>query len=359
MIVHSADPMMAPTSLTLGGQAVTAAAPWATLPQNVLDRTSFWHLMTNTPVHPKEHDVLALMGATSAGEMLSSILAKELAAGLGTIQTQPISIGAASPSEGLTFSGQALPIIPPVALRSTLISAAGPLTNLQSLRDQTMNDLYALYRGSATAAGRAYIDSLVTSQSQVRSIKQDLLDQLASIKDNSAPSQVIAAVTLIQMKVSPVVVIHVPFGGDNHRDIALANETAETVSGVATIGSLLSQLSAVGLADQVSFMTLNVFGRTLGPGNTDGRQHNQNHQVSVVIGKPFKAGVYGGVAPVGNDYGALPIDSRTGGGSSSGDIPAIATLGTFAQTVLAGVGASSSAIAQQVTMGQVLAAALA
>ena len=61
---------MAPTPLTLGGQTYTAAAPWATLPQDVLDRTCFWHLMTNTPVHPKEPDVLKLMGTTYAGEML-------------------------------------------------------------------------------------------------------------------------------------------------------------------------------------------------------------------------------------------------------------------------------------------------
>jgi hypothetical protein len=348
-ISHSTDPTMAPTKLTLGGQAVTAAAPWATLPQAVLDRTSFWHLMTNTPVHPKEPDVLALMGAAQHGEMFPSLLARQLAPCLGTIQTQPISIGAASPSEGITFGGEALPIIPPLALRATLANPAGPLTGLQALRDQTMNDLYALYRTSATPAGRAYVDSLVTSQSQVRGIEQALLDQLASIKDNSVASQMVAAVTLIQMKVSPVVVVHVPFGGDNHRDIGLATETTQTVAGVTTIASLLSQLGAAGLADQVSFMTLNVFGRTLGPANTDGRQHNPNHQVSVVIG---------GVAPVGNDYGAMPIDSKTGAGSAGGDIPAISTLATFAQTMLSGVGASAATLSSDLSAGQVLSAAL-
>src|SRR3954471_21351141 len=48
-IVHSADPTMAPTPLSILGQPYTAAAPWASLPQNVLDRTCFWHTMTNTP----------------------------------------------------------------------------------------------------------------------------------------------------------------------------------------------------------------------------------------------------------------------------------------------------------------------
>jgi hypothetical protein len=129
-VVHSTDPTMAPTSLTLSGQQYTAAAPWATLPQSVLDRTCFWHIMTNTPVHPKEPDVLELMGAAASSEMLPSILARQLAPCLGTIQTQPISLGAASPSEALLFGGEALPIIPALALKATLTNPTGPLTNL-------------------------------------------------------------------------------------------------------------------------------------------------------------------------------------------------------------------------------------
>ena len=96
-----------------------------------------------------------------------------------------------------------------------------------------MNQLYDLYKNAANPAQQAYIDSLVTSQQQVRNIRQDLLAQLGSIKDNTANSQVLAAVTLIQMKVAPVFAIHIPFGGDNHRDIALAAETTQTVAGVA------------------------------------------------------------------------------------------------------------------------------
>jgi hypothetical protein len=357
-VVHSADPTMAPTSLTLAGQSYKAAAPWATLPQNVLDRTTFWHIMTNTPVHPREPDVLKLQESTLADEMLPSILAAQLAPCLGTIQTQPITIGATSPSEALTFGGQALPIIPALALKATLTSPTGPLTNLQPLRDQTLGQLYDLYRNGATSGQKAFIDALVTSQTQVRSIKQNLLDQLASIKDNSPASQILAAITLIQMKVTPVVAVHIPFGGDNHRDVGLAAETTQTVSGVATIASLMTQLASAGLSDQVSLVTLNVFGRTIGPGNTDGRQHNQNHQVSIAIGKPFRGGVIGGIAPVMGDYGALPIDSATGQGTPSGDVTAVNTLGAFGQTLLAAVGVDAATIAAQITAGKVIKGAL-
>jgi hypothetical protein len=358
-VVHSMDPTMAATTLTLAGQSTRAAAPWATLPQSVLDRSTFWHIMTNTPVHPKEPDVLKLQDSTLADEMLPSILAAQLAPCLGTIQPQPITVGATSPSEALTFGGQALPIIPALALKATLTSPAGPLTNLQPLRDQTLNQLYDLYRNGATPAQRAFIDELVTSQTQVRSIKQNLLDQLTSIKDNTAASQMLAAITLIQMKVTPVVAVHIPFGGDNHRDVGLATETAQTVSGVATIASLMAQLASAGLSDQVTLMSLNVFGRTIGPGNTDGRQHNQNHQVSFAIGKPFRGGVIGGIAPVMGDYGALPIDSTTGQGTASGDVSAIDTLGAFGQTMLAAVGVDPATIATQITQGKVIKGALA
>ncbi len=358
LIVHSADPAMAPTPLTIQGAAYTAAAPWATLPQAVLDRTCFWHVMTNTPIHPKEPDVLKLMGSTYAGEMLPSLMAKQLAPCLGTIQSQPISLGASSPSEGLSYGGAALPIIPALALKATLTNSPGPLTNLQPLRDQTLSQLYDLYKNGATPAERAHIDALVTSQQQVRSINQSLLDALTSIKDNTAASQVLAAITLIQMKVTPVIAIHIPFGGDNHRDIGLAIETAQTVAGVATIASLMQQLATAGLSDSVSFASLNVFGRTIGPGNTDGRQHNPNHQASITIGKPFHGGVIGGVGPVQSDYGALAVDSRTGAGGPAGDIPATQTLGAYGKTLLAAVGADDATISTAISVGRVVAGAL-
>jgi hypothetical protein len=357
-ITHPADPMMAPTQLTLAGQGYTAAAPWASLPQNVLDRTTFFHLMTNTPVHPKEPEVLQLMGQIYKSEMLPSVLAKQLQPCLSTIQAQPITVGATSPSEGLQFEGAALPIIPPVALKDTLSNPAGPLSTLQPLRDQTLNSLMDLYRNGASGAQKNYLDSLITSQTQARSISQNLLGSLNAIKDNTITSQITAALALVQMNVTPVVAIHIPFGGDNHHDAALQTEATQTVSGVGSIASLMSQLAGANLADQVSFVSLNVFGRTLGPANTDGRQHNQNHQVSIAIGKPFKGGVIGGVAPVMTDYGATPIDSKTGMGSASGDIAPADSLASFGKTLLASVGVDATTIGTTIMSGQVIQPAL-
>jgi hypothetical protein len=366
-MLHSADMTMQQTPIALGGKQVDAAAPWAQLASvpgypDVLGRTSFWHLMTNTPVHPKEPDVLSLLNTTKANEMLPSLLSASLAGCLGTIQAQPITVGASSPSEGLKFAGQALPILPPLALKQTLTNPGGALaglTKLQTIRDQTLAQLNDVFAGGATRAEKAYLDSLITSRAQARSINQNLLDALTSITDNSVTSQITAAIALIQMKVTPVIALHIPFGGDNHFDAGFATEAAQTVTGVGAIASLLSKLAGLGLQDQVSFLSLNVFGRTLGPGNGAGRQHNQNHQVSIAIGKPFKSGVIGGVGRVGNDFGAVAFDAASGAPSPSGDVAPLDSLASFGKTVLAAVGIDAAAIDGQITGGKVVTGALA
>src|SRR5262249_20205454 len=156
-----------------------------------------------------------------------------------------------------------------------------------------------------------------------------------------------------QMKVTPVIAIHIPFGGDNHTDTNLANETTQTISGVAAIASLMTRLSSAGLADQVTFLSLNVFGRTIGPSNINGRNHNGNHQVSLSIGKPWKGGVIGAVGPVGTDYGALAIDSNTGAGGPGGDISPNNSLASFGKTALAAIGVDAHTIDAAISSGKV------
>lgn len=375
-------PWMTPTTMNLGPKQTPykAAQIWSMLGPgagnaNVLDRTSFCHIMTNTPVHPKEPQVLQLMGATQYNEMFPSVLAKQLAACLGTLQTQPISVGAATPSESLTFGGQALPTIPPSALSATLTNpttgASKGMTALQSLRDQTLNDMYAWYKDSSqtSPAQKAYIDSMVLSQQQVRGIDPGKLAPLLGLTNSSA-GQITAAIALIQMKVTPVIAVHFPFGGDNHADPAFNNEATQTQTGIQSIVSLMTQLQAITdgsgnkLSDSVTFLNLNVFGRTMGPANTAGRQHNQNHQMSLMIGKAFKGGVIGGLGPmlasIGGDFGSLGIDSASGAAvQGGGDIAPIDSLASWGKTVMTAVGASSDQVNTTISGGKVIQAALA
>jgi hypothetical protein len=350
-LYHPSQASMAPAKIQIAGKTWTAAAPWAQIPQASLDRTQFWHIMTNTPVHAAERAVLELNGGTMHNELFPSVLSAGLHPCLGTLQPQPIALG----NTPLYFNGQALPLLPPYALKYLV----GPLKDglntpqLQTLRDDTMNKIHTFYRTSATPAQQQYIDKMANSRAQWRSIQQGPLATLASIPNGhaGADAQIQAAIALIQMKLSPVIAVEIPFGGDNHSDPNLSKEvstTADTtgVSGVSAIASLMKQLASAGLSDQVSFVSLNVFGRTLatngnGPAS-DGRNHNANHQVSIAIGKPFRGGVIGGLGPVQGDFGALSIASSSG--APNGDIQPIDTLGAFAQTMLTAFGIDPSSI---------------
>lgn len=354
-ISHSPDPLMAPTPLTLGGKSYTAAAPWASLPQWALDRTSFFHHGTYTVVHPDISKVLRLENAVTHQEMLVSLLAQNLAPCLGTVQAEPLSLG-----PNLTVGGRPQPVLRPSALASLLASPQGALGRLQKLRDTDLDRLNALYRAEGNAAQRGFIDRYAQSQLQARNVSEALLAQLQSITDNSPTSQVTAALTLIQMNVTPVVGLNIPFGGDNHTDTLLVGETKQTVAGVGTIAALLNRLQGTPLQDRVTFMTLNVFGRTLTKSD-NGRNHHGDHHCMVMIGKPFKGSVIGGVEPANNDYRALSLDSATGNGvvSDGGDVKFTQTLASVGKTLGVGVGVDATLLDQQILGGKVIRGALA
>ncbi len=359
--VHSADPTMAKTAFTLKGKNVSAALPWSTLPQWVLDRTCFFHHSTLTTIHPDMPKVLSLMGNTAAREMLPSIVSRNLASCLGTVQAPPVSLLGLSAGEYMTYQGRTLPNLNATALRDMLTHPAGPLTSAQKLRDQSMDKLYAIVKnsGTSTAAQKAYVDNLAISRNQARSIAEQLLENLTTIMDNGPEGQIVAAATLIKMNVTPVVAIKLPFGGDNHQDMGLKTEAAQTVTGVQQIGTLMAKLMEYGLQDQVTFASLHVFGRTLKSLGTVGRNHWANHHVSVIIGKPIKAGVIGGITPHANDFTAMDINSMTGAGvATGGDIPANESLSAWGKTLGTAVGVPQSVLDQNITLGKTVTAAL-
>lgn len=360
-IVHPSDPAMAPTQMTIGGQQVTAAAPWAGMPADVLARTSFFHHATLTNAHPNQPKLMELMGQIKRQEMLVSMLAAHLSPCLGTVQPEPVTIGATGPSEALTFQGRALPILSPTGLKALLTQPAGPLAGLQKMRDDDLNRLNSMLKKDGTTAQRQFLDRYATSQTQVRAINQNLLGMLGSITKNDVPSQITAAIALIQMNVTSVIAMHIPFGGDNHSDPGLANETVQTVAGVASIVSLMSQLKSAGLEDKVTFASLNVFGRTMAVAHKgqNGRDHLANHHCTVMIGKGIKGSVIGGVAPMANDYGALPIDSSSGRGDPKGDIKFEETLGSVGKTLGTALGVDPAVLDDQITQGKAIGAALA
>lgn len=353
--IHPDSPAMAATPLTLGGATYNAAKPWSTLPPEVLARTQFFHHTTLTNNHADEANVMRLMGSARRNEMAVSLYASHLARCLSTIQAAPIALA----RETIDHQGLTQPRLNPRALVEVLARGKGAFADFRKVRDADLDRLNALLKESGTSAQRAFLDRHATSQAQARSIPEELLASLATIDGDDEVNQAIAAAILIKMNVAPVVAMHIPFGGDNHDDPDFKKETAETVSGVAAIATLMQKLKEFGLQDRVTFASLNVFGRSLATGKPGGgRSHWSNHHTALLIGPTVKPGVIGGVVPHGNDLAASPIDSATGAASPSGDVAVADSLASVAKTLGRALGLPQAKLDEVITSGKTVAGAL-
>jgi hypothetical protein len=362
--IHPEDATMAATPVMLGDRTFTAAAPWGLLSETVRARTAFFHHVTLANNHGDQPKVMRLMGATTNGEMLVSALASHLTGCHGTVQAEPVAVGArGNASELVSYKGRSLPSVSPTQLRQLLTgstgrgggglgggkSGASVLVGLRNTRDTHLDKLNELAKMDATGVQKQFLDALSKSQQQVRMLAENLADTLGSIDGDDVEGQALAAAALISANVSPVITVRIPFGGDNHSDAGLAAEVADHTdangrfAGVAGIQRVMDALAAMNLQDKVTFATLNVFGRNLnGISKTEsrsGRDHYGNHSVAVMIGKNVKPGVYGGVTTVsggfggGTALGAGDIDSTTGALTPGGDIPRAETFVSMARTL--------------------------
>lgn len=355
-MIHPQQAEMAPTSFMLGTTMTTAAAPWAALAPAVLARTNFFHHVTGGLVHGDHPKVMRLLGRTASGEMWPSIYAKHLAKCLGTVQAEPVSVGTGGNSlEAIAFQGRTLPNVTPLQLKQLLTgSRTDPLVTLRTLRDTTLDQLNAQFKTGGTPEQIRFLDAMASSQRQVRQLATSLATTLNAITVNSVQGQALAAAALIAAKVTPVVTLHIPFGADNHTDPDLYDEWFDHTDhdgskrGVPGIQAVMDALAALSLTDNVTFATMNVFGRDLsGTAKVTargGRDHFGNHSVMVMIGKNVKPGITGGaVALNGNVFGASDIASATGASvASGGDIPRLDTHVSAAKTLGVALGIDSA-----------------
>lgn len=356
-IQHSADPRMQATPLRLGKKRVVAAAPWASLPQPVLDRTLFFHHSTLLQSHPGHPQVLELLGA--AGESAPALYSRHLARRLGTAQSEPLLVGAA---ERVMAGGRPLPRLGCLALRDALTTGPTPLARLVELREQSLDALHRQLSGRAARARRALLDRHAQSPAQARDLGERLLTDLSAIRDDGVDAQVAAAAALIRLGAAPVVVISIPFGGDNHFDYEFRAESEQTVTGVTHLARLLDKLKAYGLQDRTTFALLNVFGRTLQRHGRVGRDHWAGHHTAILIGKPFAGGVIGGLEPRDGDFAATAICAATGEAAAPGArdaVPAAETLPALGKTLGRGLGVAAAPLEAAFPAGQVIRAALA
>jgi hypothetical protein len=354
-IIHPTQAEFAATPIALGAQQVTGAQIWSTLTPAVLGRANFFHHITSGLVHGDHPKVLRLLGRTAGGEMWPSLYAKHLWTCLGTVQAEPVAVGARSALEYISYRGRTLPTVTPTQLKQLLTgSKTDPVVKLRQLRDQTLDKLNGLFKQGGTPEQQQFLDAMATSQVQVRQLAESLATTLDAITDDKVTGQALAAAALIAAKVTPVVTLNIPFGGDNHTDADLYDEWFDHTDhdgskrGVPGIQAVMDALASLQLTDAATFATMNVFGRDLcGTAKVDGRggrDHFGNHAVMLMIGKNVNAGVSGGCTAIANGvFGASDIDGASGASlASGGDIPRADTHVAAAKTLGMALGIDAS-----------------
>lgn len=357
---YGASAFETPTDLVLGDTTVPAAGPWATLPAAMRRRTLFLHHATYANAHPEFANVMkfhgAIKGPTGTGqEMLSSFIAQETAGRLGTLMRRPINVGGGL----VTSEGRPLGQLDPRELQSLFGVTTHPTripdpTQLTRLRDAVIDEVYRDVAANGRHAQRAFLDRYALSRAQAASLGDSLAPLLANINGNAPIDEVEAAVALLRLNVTPVVVMQLPFGGDNHQDRHLQNEVTQTISSINTFRALWSRLNREGLQDRVTFAYLDVFGRKLRRNQAGGRDHNRDHHTMMMFGPRVRPGVIGGLEPSFNDRGEIQDFRATPIGSITLD----QTLESAGKTLARAVGVPDDRIALRVRGGRVISAAL-
>lgn len=359
-VINNPNPEMAPTNFNLGGRPTRAALPWSTMPAAMAARTAFIHNRTGAIGHNQFQAVTKLFGAVKnedgrGEETLPSAIATETFGALGTIQAEPVSLSTAP----VTLRGVPVQQMKPTGLLALFQPSTTTLTGLAGLRDQTVDALNAQLKASGTKAQKRFLDRYVSGRSQARALGDclgTLLDELpaAAAEADGALGQVLTAIALFKLNVTPAVTITIPYGGDNHNDPDFTNEMNQTVAGVDALKTMWGKMVEYGMQDRVTYANLNCFGRTLLRAD-DGRNHNQEHHVMTVISRRAQGGVYGGLARVGVDFGATGISSN---GDGTLDIPAVETLQAAAKTLASAVGVSDARLDVRINGGKKINAAL-
>ena len=351
------NPLLETSQSLFGEQRVRSATPWAQLPRGLRRRLAFFHHRTDSAAHP-EHDLtMSFRGAVknvngNGSEMFPSMVAQLGASRMNTLQAEPMVLG----RNRITYQSQALQNIKPLELKNLFANDEATLSDLRGLRDRTLDRLYADLKVSGSPIQRRFLDRFLLGRDQSRTLGNSigtLLEGLSTDSDegDDTRDQIIAAVALAKLRVTPVIVLNIPFGRDNHQDETLEMERDQTISGTANLAFLWSELRRHNIHNDVSFAMLNVFGRRFNRNERGGRDHNRHHSVMVAFGEKIKGGVYGGVNGNGQCRRINPNNGRpiNNGGIAEGD-----TLGSAGKSLLAAMGHTQAEINERIRRGRVL-----
>ena len=351
------NPLLNHVDFNLGTVQTHGAESWALLPENLRARMAFFHYRTDAAAHIEYRSAMTFHGSVknSAGngsEMFASAMSELSHAHIGTLQQEPLPLC----NEVLTVAGQPLQNLKPNELKSLFAGDAEDLDNIGGLRDSALDALHADLRANGTRSQRKFLDQYALSKTQARALGENLgsiLDALPTDPDNpdNALDQVIAAVALAQLKVAPVITVNIPFGKDNHQDSTLEIEAEQTQTGTQVIARLWQELETANLTDDVTFATMNVFGRTLTRNGAGGRNHNRKHAVMAAFGPKINPGVYGGATDNGECSAIDPVSGLT---VSSGGIIPENTMSSMGKSLARALGHDAVTVDQRISGGELV-----
>ncbi|MEO1339472.1 MAG: hypothetical protein AAFV29_27780, partial [Myxococcota bacterium] len=272
---------------------------------------------------------------------------------------QPVNVG----GNAISFDGRPLGVLDPTELKSLFGGAVHPTrvdpSQFLRLRDAAIDEIYRDVRSSGSHAQKAFLERYALGRNQAAQLGDSLAPLLADIQGNGQVDEIRAAVALIRLRITPVVVLQLHWGRDNHQDDDLAREYTETIASINSLRLLWDQLVAAGVENEVTFANLDVFGRTLTRNKArdgapyGGRDHNRNHHLTMMFGPKIAPGVVGGLEPTfrnGNlrDFKAIDI----------GSIPYDQTLESSGKTLAKAVGVPDERISLRISGGQTIDSAL-
>ena len=331
-----------PAELTLGEQRVRMASCFSALEPELLRHLVWFNYRSNANIHPQYKDVLTgyglVLGAGGRGaEQLPAAIAQETAALLGTITSAPLVLGRGAFVSG----GSSLANYSPTKLKTLAQSVGrtmGGPDHFAVMYDMFIDEAYASVRAHGTAQQRRFFDQHAASRREAAEFGSSLGQLLETIQDDSIASQMRCAAVVAKLRLAPVVMVNTDFGGDNHQDAGLLTETNQTLAMIAALDTYWKAIHEFGVADDVVFANLDVFGRDPGS-DGNGRSHYGEFVSGLMIGKHLSGGVVGGYAMEGKAR-ATGINAQTGA-STDPNIAADQTLAAYYRTIMDAPGVTS------------------
>jgi len=325
--------------ITLGFETVRMAGCFAALSPEMLERIVWFNYRSDANIHPQYKDVLSCYGQVRGGdgrgaEQLPAAIAQEMAAYLGTTTSEPLVIGAGT----FVSNGSSLANYSPTKLKTLAQSvgqAMGGADNFAVMYDSFIDEAYREVRDSGTAQQLRFFDQHAASRREAADFGSALGQLLDDITDDSIQSQMRCAAVVAKLRLAPVIMTDMAFGGDNHQDAGLLTETNQTLAMIAALDSYWKAIHELGVADDVFFATLDVFGRDpRSDGN--GRSHYGDFVSGLMVGTHLQGGVVGGWE-MEDKARATGINSVTGS-SVDADINANETLSAYFKTIMNAAG---------------------